>query len=63
MHGAKGTSSIVDPCISTLFLFIGLDRTDEDIGLPAQNVWHMSTDCGWDHDQAYKTMIKLTKPC
>ena len=38
MHGAKGTSSNVDPCISTLFLFIGLDRTDEDIGLPAQNV-------------------------
>ena len=63
MHGAKGTSSNVDPCISTLFLFIGLDRTDDDIGLPAQNGWHMSTDCGWDHDQAYKTMIKLTKPC
>ena len=61
MHSVKGTDAVT-PCVSDLSLFIGLDRTDEDLGLPAQNVWHLSKDFGWDHDAAYKAMLNDASP-
>ena len=47
----------VSPCISDLSLFIGLDRSDKDLGLRAQNVWHVHD---WDHDKAFQKMLDDT---
>eukprot|EP00985_Skeletonema_marinoi_P035236 scaffold46018_cov153-Skeletonema_marinoi.AAC.1 len=47
----------VSPCISDLSLFIGLDRSDKDLGLLAQNVWHVHD---WDHDEAFQKMLNDT---
>lgn len=60
MH--KAGKDQVSPGISDLSLFIGLDRSDEDLGLPAQNIWHLSKDYGWNHDEAYKAMLDDTSP-
>ena len=47
----------VTPCISDLSLFIGLDRSDNDLGLLAQNIWHVHD---WDHDEAWRKMMSDT---
>ena len=58
MHNAKGMD-VVTPCISDLSLFIGLDRSDVDLELPAQNIWHLQS---WDHDAAWTRMMNDTSP-
>lgn len=35
------------PSRSFFYLCVGLDGTDKELGLPAQNIWHMAS---WDHD-------------
>jgi len=52
----------VAPCISDVSLFIGLNRSDEDLKLLAQNIWHLSKDYGWSHDKAFDAMIDSTDP-
>lgn len=37
----------LEPSPSFLCLFVGLDATDQDLDLPAQNVWHLKD---WRHD-------------
>ncbi len=49
--------SRVSPCASDLSLFIGLDRSDKDLGLLAQNIWHLHD---WDHDKAFQNMLSHT---
>ncbi len=49
--------SKVSPCVSDLSLFIGLDRSDKDLGLLAQNIWHLHD---WDHDKAFQNMLTHT---
>ena len=49
----------VSPCISDISLFIGLDRSDKDLGLLAQNIWHVHD---WDHDKAFQKMLKDASP-
>mmetsp|Transcript_8117 Transcript_8117/g.14135 ORF Transcript_8117/g.14135 Transcript_8117/m.14135 type:complete len:630 (-) Transcript_8117:204-2093(-) len=61
MRNTKGTSTVT-PCVSDLSLFIGLDRSDDDLKLPAQNIWHLSNDYGWDHDSAWEAMVNDTSP-
>lgn len=61
LHNNKGypTLDAVTPCLSDLSLFIGLDRTDAQLDLPAQNIWHFHD---WDHDAAWKKAISSTTP-
>lgn len=59
MHNSKG-EDVVAPCISDLSLFIGMNRTDSDLNLPAQNIWHLSKEYGWNHDEAFKSMLSDT---
>ncbi|KAL7541020.1 hypothetical protein ACHAXR_010560, partial [Thalassiosira sp. AJA248-18] len=40
MRNVKGEYAVT-PGFSDLSLFIGLDRSDEDLKLPAQNIWHL----------------------
>jgi all-trans-retinol 13,14-reductase len=47
----------VSACISDLCLFIGLDRSDKDLGLIAQNIWHVHD---WNHDEAWQKMSNDT---
>lgn len=61
MHTFKDTDAVT-PCISDLSLFIGLDRSDVDLKLPAQNIWHLSEEYGWSHDDAFGAMLKDTSP-
>lgn len=61
MHNAKG-KDCVTPCISDLSLFNGLNRSDEDLGLSAQNIWHLSKDYGWNQCKAFEAMLLDTSP-
>eukprot|EP00581_Thalassiosira_minuscula_P029978 CAMPEP_0183763760 /NCGR_PEP_ID=MMETSP0739-20130205/9903_1 /TAXON_ID=385413 /ORGANISM="Thalassiosira miniscula, Strain CCMP1093" /LENGTH=488 /DNA_ID=CAMNT_0026002219 /DNA_START=1 /DNA_END=1467 /DNA_ORIENTATION=- len=61
MRKSKG-ATIVNPCISDLSLFIGLDRCDNDLKLPAQNIWHISKEYGWNHDRAWQAMMTDSSP-
>lgn len=58
MHTTKGADAAT-PCISDLSLFIGLNRSDGDLKLPAQNIWHVHS---WDHDTNWKQMTNDTTP-
>lgn len=61
LHNVKG-NDVVHPCISDLSLFIGLDRSDQELNLPARNIWHLSKDYGWNHDKAFQAMLSDTSP-
>ena len=63
--GAKQRALVqhhVSPCISDLSLFIGLNKSDNELNLPAQNIWHLSKDYGWDHDKAFQAMLHDSSP-
>jgi all-trans-retinol 13,14-reductase len=51
------TLDAVVPCLSDLSLFIGLDRTDKQLNLPAQNIWHLHD---WDHESSWKNAMNST---
>lgn len=53
------TIDAVTPCTSDFSLFIGLNRTDAQLNLPAQNIWHVHD---WDHDSAWKAAMNRTSP-
>lgn len=61
LHNKNGypTLDAVTPCLSDLSLFIGLNRTDEELRLPAQNIWHVHD---WDHESAWKNAMSSTSP-
>eukprot|EP00804_Cyclotella_cryptica_P027582 CCRYP_007516-RB/>CCRYP_007516-RB protein AED:0.03 eAED:0.03 QI:34/1/1/1/1/0.66/3/565/597 len=61
LHNKKSYPTIdaVTPCMSDLSLFIGLDRTDAQLNLPAQNIWHLHD---WDHDSAWKAAMNGASP-
>jgi len=55
IHDSKDTSQSPFKLSNAFFyLFVGLDGTDRELGLAAQNVWHLQN---WDHDKLLQTLL------
>ena len=54
----KDGSLAVHPSPTFFYLFVGLDGTDEELELPAQNVWHLKD---WDQQAALDTLLSVEK--
>jgi len=55
LHSSKDTSQLPFKQSNAFFyLFVGLDGTDQELGLPAQNIWHLQN---WNHDELLQNLL------
>jgi all-trans-retinol 13,14-reductase len=51
LDALKATPGAFEPSVQLLYLFVGLDGSDEELKLPGANFWLLH---GWDHDANWK---------
>jgi len=51
-----GLPDKVGGSVAMVYLFVGLDQSDVDLGIRAQNVWHL---CGLDASAAFEAFAKI----
>jgi all-trans-retinol 13,14-reductase len=54
IHSNGLVQSPLKPSNAFFYLFVGLNGTDEELGLPAQNIWHLQS---WNHDELFQEML------
>lgn len=54
IHSNDAFQSPFRPSNAFFYLFVGLNGTDKELGLLAQNVWHLQS---WNHDESFQNMF------
>jgi len=49
----------VGASVAMVYLFVGLDRSDEELNIKAQNIWALKD---WNHNAAMKAYLKMDLP-